>query len=328
MADSGGEGGSMDAFWVILIILVMFIMWVQGGGPSRAKNESLLKINSNSSFSAFPSGNSGGNGSQPTNTTNSSTESQYKGQVYIQTGTASATDQPNREYIVLYAGSNNPAPIKIGGWVLRNGRSERNFDVSGTMVQGQSVSVPIPSKGVIFFNPYQSTNNVQSPITLNPGDSATIVTGQVPTVAYGAIKDNFRVNRCLGYFVDKAGYSFPYNLYYNCPQPREIMAISELSDTCYNFAQSIPSCHEPKEYFDDNHGNCLEHNCNLDASCKAVLVRNLNFQTCFNEFSKDKDFVSPNWIIFLNRTWELWSNQRETIYLYDNLGKLVDKVSY
>lgn len=334
-SESSGGGGGMDAFWAIVVVIVLFIVWIQGGGPARSKEEGLFKKTATSTSSlsssrdqvtrpvrtSVPSENS-------SNETVAIAESKYKGLVRLQRGTAASTNQPNREYITILANYNNSTPIKVGGWVLSNGRSEHYFDVSGNEVRGQSVYVTIPEKGIALYNPYQPKSNILVPITLKSGESAVITTGQIPTIGSVTMKDNFKINRCLGYLADSTSYQFTPSLYYRCPNVSDMFNTSDLSDTCYDFARSISACHEPKEYYVQNQGYCLERNCRLNSSCQGLVKKYLNFQSCFNQFSHDKDFVGPEWRVFLGRPLELWANRRETISLFDSTGKLVDKISY
>ena len=112
------SGGGIEVFWAIVIVLVLFTMWVQGGGPSRAKDEGLFRAeNDSSSIVSSQTSNSTSNSNQPSS---ESLESEYKGKIRLQRGTASATYQPNQEYVVITV-SGNKEPIDIGGWVLSNG---------------------------------------------------------------------------------------------------------------------------------------------------------------------------------------------------------------
>ncbi len=327
MADApSSDGGGAGAFWLIFIILILFVMWIQGGGPSRGKHESLFTLSTSSENSSLSQSSSGGSAGNDEGSV--ANPSPYKGQISIETGTAASTDQPNQEYIVLRAGGSNSTSINIGGWTLSNGRSEKTFDINGNAVSGQSVYVLIPKKGIALYNPYQPASNILVPITLKPGESAVITTGQLPSTGSVTIRDNFKVNRCLGYVADNTTYQFVPDLNYRCPDVSEMVGLSDLSDICFDFAQSISACHEPKYSYVEDQGDCLEGNCSLNSYCQGVIKNNLNPQACFKEFSKDKDFVGPEWRVFLKRSLELWSERRETISLYDAAGRLVDQATY
>lgn len=327
------SSGGMDAFWIILIVLTLFALWVQGGGPARSQNSSIFKVTTPSGFYTPSSG--GSNSSDQSNTNNKTTanESNYKGQVYVQAGTASSADSPNFEYVILSASSNNYGPVKIGGWSLRNGRDERTFETSaGNQVRGQSVTAKIPSTGIEAYNPLQPSLNKAVPLALKPGEQAIIITGQFPNINSASFRANFKINRCLGYFQDEAsyyGYYLPYNLNYNCHDNSDIPNFKQLDEVCYNFVRSMGNCHAPKDIYDDNNQTyCPDGNCQITTNCQNFIKANYSFQACYNRYSKEKDFTGGDWIISLGRTWELWDNDRDSISLYDAAGKLVDKTSY
>ncbi len=227
----------------------------------------------------------------------------------------------------------NQNPINIGGWTLKNGRDKKIYIVTGNAVKGQSVTVKIPSQGVALYNPFNPSSNIRRPITLKSGERAIITTGSVPTIGSVAINENFKINRCLGYIEDRpidqrSGYRFKPSLRYNCPTSRDLPSIAELDDVCYNFVRSISGCHQPTDIYDKTNGYCLDRNCQLSSYCRTFVKQNFNPQTCFLLYSSGKDFIGPEWRIYLNRTWELWERQRETISLYDKNGLLVTEISY
>jgi hypothetical protein len=319
------SGGGIEVFWAIVIVLVLFTMWVQGGGPSRAKDEGLFRAeNDSSSIVSSQTSNSTSNSNQPSS---ESLESEYKGKIRLQRGTASATYQPNQEYVVITV-SGNKEPIDIGGWVLSNGRSEKTYVVSGNTVAGQSVFVRIPNYGVAIFDPYNPSGNKQVPLTLKSGERAIITTGNPPVFNGVKINTNFKINRCLGYLEDDTGYRAYPRLTYRCPSSNDVPGITYLDDACYRFARSVRPCHTPKDIYVRDEGQCLDGNCKLTSYCRNFITQNYSFRSCFNNYSRDEDFVGPEWRVFLNRTWELWEDRRESISLYDSAGKLVDKISY
>lgn len=318
----------MEAFWAIIIVIVLFTMWVQGGGPSRAKDEGLFVAeNDSSSIVSSQTSNSSQSNPKVEPTEQPSTESVYKGKIRLQRGTAASTYQPNQEYIVITA-SGNKEPINIGGWVLSNGRSDKLYVVSGNTVAGQSVFVRIPDYGVAVFDPYNPSGNKQVPLTLKSGERAIITTGSPPVFSSIKINTNFKLNRCLGYLEDESSYRAYPRLTYRCPSSNDVPGITRLDDVCYRFARSVRPCHTPKDIYVKNEGYCLDGNCKLTSYCRNFITQNYSFRSCFNNYSRDDDFVGPEWRVFLNRTWELWEDRRESISLYDSAGKLVDKISY
>jgi len=329
MADEKPETKvGMDFLIFFIVIGAMFTLWVQGGGPMRAKEEGLIKDSDQTSRQSQTSRTQSSGGVQSGAGADEAVQnrSPYYGQVRISASSVRPTSA-NSEYITLTA-RGNKEPINIGNWILKNGRDQKFYNISGTETRGQSVSVRIPALGVVKYNPYLPATNIQSPITLADREKAVIITGQVPTLADFVIRDNFKLNRCLGYLEDKTSYRFSPTIRDNCPRSEEFPGVDNLSDTCAKFASSVRACHEPKETYDPEEGYCLDRNCSLNSFCKGFVQQTFNFQSCFNTFSRDADFVGDEWRIFLGRTWELWESRREVITLYDASGRLVHQIEY
>jgi len=331
MADEKPEAKvGMDFLIFFIVIGAMFTLWVQGGGPMRAKEEGLIKDNEEAATSQTaqsptkPAATGALVGAEVDEA--GVARSPYYGQVKIQASAARQTSA-NNEYLTLTA-RGNETPINIGNWILKNGRDQKFYNISGTETRGQSVSVRIPATGVVRYNPYLPVTNIQSPITLADREKAVIVTGQVPTLADFVIRDNFKLNRCLGYLEDKTSYRFSPTLRYQCPASRDYPGVDSLSESCAKFARSVNACHEPKEVYKQEQGYCLDGNCTLNSFCQGFVKQTFNFQSCFNTFSRDADFVGNEWRIYLKRNWELWESSRETITLYDASGRLVNQLEY
>lgn len=336
--DSGGGASPMKGFIGVAIILTLFFMWINNGGPARAKKEGFFKMDmptvslpkspARSDKSDIDQQTSGSPSEDDVDSARAGeTKSPHKGFVQLAVGSGRSQYQPNREYIVISA-RGNKKPINIGGWTLKNGRSNKNYVVSGNTVRGQSVSVKIPSYGYTLYHPFDANQGRKGMISLNSGDKAFIVTGSMPSVAGIKVFDNFKTNRCLGYLEDKSYYNFVPDLSYECPSPREVTGISTLDDACYKFVRSLRSCHKPEDVYIKDQGYCLDRNCKINSTCRNFVISNFNFQSCFDTYSRDRDFVDNDWRIYLGRTWELWEDNRETIYLYDQAGRLVDELSY
>lgn len=326
MADSGGETSS-NLLWIFIIIAVLFLMWFQNGGIERAKKGSLFYTDS--SFGVASSDNNKQNDNQDfgNNGTGDGKYSPYHSFINLQSGSAQGTYQPGEEYITISA-YGNKNPINIGGWTLRNGRDKKKYVVYGSTYQGQSVTATIPNFGFSLYQPYNIGLSRRSAITLKDGEQAVIITGKFPTFGDVKNKGNFKVNKCLGYLEDKNDYRFTPPLYYQCPSPRDLPGFKSLDDVCYNFVQSINTCHQPKDVYVRDEGYCLDGNCQINSYCRNLVTQNLNLDACFNRYSKDKDFVGKEWRVYLGQTWELWESSRETISLYDKQGLLVSEISY
>ncbi|MCX6712179.1 MAG: hypothetical protein NT041_00620 [Candidatus Vogelbacteria bacterium] len=317
---------SGGGFSVLIVLMILFSFWLANNNPNATKNQPKAVSKTSSSQSSQTQSQKLDTYVDKT-TGKEKTFSVYHNQISLSSGAAASTYQPNKEYIVLSA-HGNKTPINLGGWTLKNGRDKQMFVVSGNTVRGQSVSVKIPSFGVALYNPYNPAVNRYSPLVLKSGERAIITTGSAPTLNNVTIKDNFKLNQCLGYLEDDTGYRAYPSVSYRCPSSDDVPGISSLDNICYDFVRSIRACHTPKDVYVKNEGYCLDRNCKLTSYCRSFIKDNYNFNTCFSRYSGDKDFVSSEWRIFLNQTWELWGDRRETISLYDRSGLLVDEISY
>lgn len=254
-------------------------------------------------------------------------DSLYKGKISLSSGTAFSQIVPNREYIIITAKSGNKEPINISGWSLKNGRSEKNYNISGEEVAGQSITVKLPTSGVKFYNPYRPTLNAREPLILKPGERVILITGSIPSIAPVQLKeDSFRVNKCFGYIVKQTNYKFYPSFSTSCPKDADIAGVSQLSDSCYDYIRRRPSCRTPELKYVKDDGYCYDGNCNLNQFCQAFIVKNYSYQSCFDRHLNDEDFFTRDWRVYLGRTWELWDNRRESITLFDGSGKLVTKI--
>ena len=324
--------GGISGFSIIIGLMVLFSFWLTTHGPGAvndiSKSASSTPTTQSQKTSVTKTASTKTSNSQTT--TNKDEEkniSPYKGKITLRSGTAKSTYQPRQEYIIISARGNDE-PINIGGWTLKNGRDKQLQTISGNTVRLQSTIVRIPSSGVALYNPYYPQNNRQVPITLKSGERAIITTGGSPVLRGVTVKDNFKLNRCLGYLEDGSGYRAYPKLSYKCPASKDVPGISYLDDTCYDFARSIRACHTPEDVYVKDEGNCLDKNCKLTSYCRSFIKENYNFNACFSRYSGDEDFVGPEWRIFLNQNFELWADRRETISLYDTKGLLVDEISY
>lgn len=330
MAEDKGKGGApgLSGLGVLVILMIVFSIWLTNNGPDKVNlNSNKVKSQDSQASKTTTSRNTDDQTSSEKGKTEDKTRSPYYGQISINSGSAKSTIQPNQEYITISA-RGNKEPINLGGWILKNGRDKKSYVVSGNTVKGQSVSVMIPDTGLSIYHPFDFNQIKRSRISLKSGEKAYIITGSMPSVAGIKVKDNFKTNRCLGYLEDKSGYRFYPRLSYHCPSSKEMIDTASLDDTCYRFVRSVRACHAPEDVYVKDEGYCLDRNCKLSSACRNLVTSQLNFQSCFNTYSHDDDFSSSEWRVFLNRTWELWESNRETISLYDRQGLLVAERSY
>ena len=167
-------------------------------------------------------------------------------------------------------------------------------------------------------------------INLLPGGSATITTGRPPSTSQWPANVNFQTNACIGYLAEEVrDFRMSPTLPRQCPRPDEESGVNNLSDDCYDFVRRYSACHTPKFTRDSEGYDLLDgRRYALPSTCRAYLLDHFSYDRCLVWHQTDPDFYGDEWRIFLNRTWELWAENRETISLYDAAGKLVDQISY
>jgi hypothetical protein len=65
-----------------------------------------------------------------------------------------------------------------------------------------------------------------------------------------------------------------------------------------------------------------------ETSCTRYLDTRRAYDDCVDDHRNDNYFLSDTWLIYLNRSRELWGNNHETITLLDSQGRVVDQYSY
>ena len=327
-----------------VLIFIFFLIFVVFGAPSRNEAGGLFST-SNTFRNYVPSLNTqnqnGGTGSQ-----SSATITQYQpetvevndrtyikspwfGQVDIGRGNSKSAFQPREEYITLTAGRRNDTSIQITGWRLFNADGERLFDSSGRVVAGNTNSATI-GRGVEVLLPENSNSHL---VYLKPGDKAVVTSGSLYSRGEMDIGSGFRLNKCTGYLQRTGDYSFTPSLPLQCPNPKEVEGFKALPETCYNYVRRLARCHTPntEPFRDRNHElvrNHLDGNTEVSRFCREFVVTNFSYGACVATHYNDDDFLKPEWRLFLNRSWEMWKNDRDTIYLFDSENRLVDHLSY
>lgn len=330
MADDKTKGavvGGVSGLSVLIGLAVLFSVWLANHDPNAVKNRPQT-IRGNTSSQSRLTQTQKSNTYIDKATGKEKVYSPYHGQINLGPGTAASTYQPGQEYVTISA-HGNKEPINIGGWILKNGWDKHLFVASKSTIKTSAVSVTIPSQGVALYDPYHPLTNKSGPIKLKSGERAIITTGRPSTLSGVKIKDNFKLNWCLGYLEDEPGDRAYPSLKYRCPSSNDVTGISYLDTACYNFVRSIRPCHTPKDiYVKSEDDYCLDRNCKLTSYCRNFVKENYNFDSCFARYSAEEDFVGNEWRVFLNQSWELWLDRRETISLYDRAGLLVAEVSY
>lgn len=304
----------------------------------ESKVESLISTSSTQSETTKSQPKSSGNNSSSGSTqtywqnptsgvvtsTETATTSHYFHMIRISKGNAgSERSNPNKEYIILKANSKNKSSIVISGWSLKNGKDKKYYPLGNTTFLGKSDVVKIPLGTKLLYGDRPST---LSPISLDPGATAYVSSGQIPLSSPVNIDASFLVNKCSGYIETILDYNFAPSLKTSCPIYTDMRDAGTLTEACYNYAKRIGRCHTPIIKRDD-FGNEKVDGKTPPEGCLDFVRNNYNYGACLEEFSNDSNFYGHEWRIFLH-TGIMWSRTRETITLLDDRGKIVDELSY
>ena len=302
------RGDSTTEGMAILAILIIIIVIMPKGNFSSPANSS----------KGSTSNTSGENVGVP--------NSSYAGKVSIGTGNASYAYQSYEEYITIY--NRGIDPLDITNWQLVNGKDERAYNLGGGNLQHFPSDTATIPKAALFISP--SGNNILENTILQSGENAIITTGKIGSQSPYKIV-SFKENICSGYLEDLSEYEFTPSLDRNCPRPREEPGVKNLDTDCRKFVERMSSCHTPEFETRDRNGNIC-YNCvdgtPLSSSCVAFIKNHFNYGSCVANHVSDKDFSKNTWRIFLNKGWEMWAKDYETIELFDQFGRLVDSHSY
>ncbi len=324
MADKEKKpAGSSDALFFMGLIGIILLSLFGGGSFG---DDGSVSSGSSSSRSV-----SSKNVSKDSDTTSIQGEkSPWMGKVQIERGTASSEYQPYKEYISLRTtGLKKGETINLTGWSLTNGKGARFYQLNDTQVRGRSDRVYIPQASKVFLT---TGKNYASPVVVGPSSKIVLLTGNVPNKLPFEVT-SFQVNKCSGYIEQMDNYRFFPTVSSSCPDPEKEVDVDTLDDSCYKFVRSLRTCRTPEFPERTRVGDRYEYGYvdgvgGLSNQCKAILKTNFNYNSCVAMHGTDSDFLKNEWRIFLNRPWELWAKTRETITLYDNLGRVVDELSY
>lgn len=227
------------------------------------------------------------------------TPSPYAKAVYISNASRSAQNEsPSSEYISIAAAYGNSKPIAVTGWSLQS------------VISGVRVYIP---SGVSPF--LLGSLNTASPIQLEPGVSAIVMTGSSPTGV------SFRENKCSGYL--EQFQAFTPSLSQNCPSPGQEMPLnasnlSAYGATCVDFVQSLPACRFYTGFLPQG----------ATPACNAFIGERISYNGCVKEHRIDSDFFENVWRVYLDSPAELWRNSHDVIRLLDAEGRTVDVLTY
>ena len=317
-----------DLIWVIGIFIAVGLLWLFTGGPTRSTEKDKPFLELSASTSSQMSYSNASNYYRPVDSVPASANqansndlgrSAWSGKVRLSLGNAQYEIQPMNEYVTLY--SQSQTPINISGWRLVSSKQKVTY-------QSGSVAVPFGSK---LFYP-GATKNL-TPIILEQGDQANIITGNLPSLSPYLIDVSFKTNVCSGYLEELPNYQFTPPLYSMCPDSKKAPGIQNLDDDCYGFIERLSYCHTPefrsvRNYQGEMESGYVDDTPNLSTGCKNFLKDTYNYPACVDRNKNNPDFYGQTWYIYLNQKYELWGEKRETISLYDNQGLLVDQITY
>lgn len=317
------QRGVSDAAFMVLAIVIFVLVWL--GGPADNKNKG---PSSGSIFSfVSPGASQSVSSSNQPNTIAETRQSQWEGKVSLSRGNAKSEYTPSREYITIRLSTRAKESANISGWILENSTGEKSYQVGSEVVKGASQRVLIPYGSKLFLS---TGVNVSAPVILEPGESATVVTGRVPATTPFRMQ-SFKVNKCSGYIEELKNVTFYPKLALNCPLARDYPEVAGMEKSCYDFLRKVSICHTPE--FKDKRlpdggvdAGAVDGVIGLTNQCKAFISTHLNYTSCVANHLNDDDFYTGEWRIFLNQTWEMWAKDRETISLYDSVGYLADSI--
>ncbi|HYD93006.1 MAG TPA: hypothetical protein VEB18_00935 [Candidatus Paceibacterota bacterium] len=287
MAETPSGGGGTDLMFFVGMMLLFFLVWIAGGGPSRPISLSgplLTPI-------AIPGP---GGVTYGTTTPGGSGISAGATVSITKDSTGAKSTDAKTEYLTIYVSPVADGPISTAGWRLVSRQT------------GESAAFPLGAE-----IPRSGSVNTLTPITLQPGDQAIIVSGRSP------VGVSFKENLCTGYLEERQDFKPP--LAQSCPTPyQEFQRYAEdESEKCAEYVRSIPYC-------------ATETNTSqsVGSSCRDFVDEYLNYNGCVRAHQNDSNFKGTTWRIYLGSGDDLWRSEREKIELIDASGNVLDSLSY
>lgn len=300
---------------LILAVLLMIIISMPKESPNNGATITSSSNSNTSSISPY--------GRTVVGTTVKS--SAQSASISLGTGNAAYSYQPYEEYITIENYGN--VAVNITNWQLRNGKDKRPY-YQGGMLQRFSADIALIPQAARMLSPIGQ--NILGDVILERGENAVVTTGSVGVPSPYRIV-SFKENSCTGYLERLPDYSFTPPLTQNCPRPDREPGIEGLPAECRDIISGISSCQTPEfEARDRNRepcDNCLNGKM-VPSYCAAFIREHYSYRGCIANHSGNADFSGRTWRIFLNRGWEMWAKDYETIELYNSMGQLVDYENY
>lgn len=305
-SSGSGNGGAKLSGGVGIALMVLAIVWYifggsSGGGENKkkvAREEARQETSQETQREADgDQEDTSGEGLRTSRTETpippkSPEPSLYSGWVELSRGTVAEEVYPEKEFAEIDITRGNLSSVDISGWTLRN-------------AAGKSVRL---GRGAEF---YLSGNAVLSPIRVKGGDRIIVSAGHSP------VGVSFKTNACSGYleqFLD-----FTPEIPVRCPRISDDVTYDYLEDSCKDFVRSLPECTANTQPFPDGIGY----------SCRYFVTASVNYNACAVRYKNDPDFYEDSvWRVFLNQDREMWSEENESVLLFDAAGNLIDEVKY
>ncbi len=329
MADKPSPMGDArnDLLWFIVILVVIGLVWVATGGPNREAATGGAFIYAPYEKEGDTNNSSLGSNRQddPEAYTKGSTASTWQDKVRLEKGTAARATRSQEEYVTIRNSSRES--VTISGWSLKNGAEEQAYRTSdGRLVAPRATWVVIPNGAKVF---YPGRAQTLAPITLAPGERAIITSGRILDTKPYVINASFRTNICTGYLGEARegeAYTFEPPLSRRCPDPEREPGFNNLLESCREVVEDLAQCETPTI---KNGGDEINGVTNLSSSCRNYIIDHFSYAGCLKYHAGDSNFNLDRgeWRVFLNQG-ELWRASNESISLYDNLGRLVDRLTY
>lgn len=302
--------GNSNTEGIIILAIILIVLIIMPKGTSNSNNKQ-------------PALSLGASDSNTTNLTKPT--SSYSRSISLNTGNASYAFQSYEEYITITNRGNET--INITNWFLKNGKDKRAYNLTDNLQYFQSDTATI-GRATLYVSPTGS--NTYQNVLLKPGEEAIVTTGSIGSQSPYKIV-SFKENTCSGYLENLSEYDFTPSLRQNCPIPKNELDVSGLDTECRKFIERMQSCHTP-EFETRNSDREICYNCvdgkPLSGSCVAFIKNTFNYGSCIANHSTDTNFSSKTWRIFLDRGWEMWAKDYETIELFDQFGRLVTSRTY
>ncbi|MEI6296450.1 MAG: hypothetical protein WCO84_02265 [bacterium] len=201
----------------------------------------------------------------------------------------------------VYGNSSEPKYESIN---IRNNDQKESINITGLKLETSLGKFYVIPNG---YNLPGFSTTPEDDIILSPNMEATIFVGTQER------KMNFRENICTGYFDETSNYGGV--LYHSCPRI-EVSKMLNFSDQCLSTLESISSC------------RMFDTKLLVDSECSKFITEHYSYTGCVKDFKNRADFYSKRWLVWMQRSAELFRNGHELIKLKDLEGKIIDEYSY